>query len=34
VPIGAGGENRERTFARNARNEGAAIRYALVILLP
>jgi hypothetical protein len=31
VPIRDGGETRERPFARNPENTGAAIRYALVI---
>jgi hypothetical protein len=34
VPIRAGGETRERPFAGNPENAGAAIRYALVIFLP
>jgi hypothetical protein len=34
VPIAAGGENRERPFAKNAENREAAIRYALDIFLP
>ncbi len=34
VPIRAGGETRKPPFARNPRNRGADVRYALVIFLP
>jgi hypothetical protein len=34
VPLAVCGENRERPLARNPKNAGAAIRYALVIFLP
>lgn len=33
VPIAAGGGNRERSFAKNAKNEEEVIRYALAIFL-